>query len=1271
LVQNVDGIIKFKMQKRVLLVFFLLINTLLFSQSIYKKFEINWKPVVYNTGNTDEIIPILNFSDAVYNDAFGLLPSFRFDFRLEHKVEKINVVLHNKQFNFAFAINEEKLHPAFLTVEPEISISYNIKEDNAGKYARIEFLPFVKNSLLNSIDLLKSFTLEINYNPSNEKRKSNEHAFAENSVMSSGNWYKFSVNKSGIHKITGTDLQNAGINLASLNPAKIAVYGFGGMLKEKNSDFRYPDIPELPIQLVDGNDGKFDLTDYILFYAQGPDLWEYNLAKSTFEHKLNIYDRNAYYFVNIGNSNGKRIENLNQSNDVSNFEVNTFTDYDFIENETYNLIGSGRRWVGDKFEFVNSAKFKFNIDNLVAGSTANIRSEVVARSSATSSFTYSYNGQSLGSVSISKIPTGSYPAFAYSNFFEKQFTLASSNGIEIDLLYNRPLSGSVGWLDYISINVKRHLTLGASQLIFRNIESVGPSRISKFTLNNASASTLIWDVSNLTNVSTIQGNLSGNSIVFTVNTEILREFIAFTPAMANSVTFVEKIQNQNLHQIANIDMLIVCPKEFLSPAGELAEFHQNEGLKVNVVPLYQIYNEFSSGKQDVSAIRDFVRSVYMHSDASTPLRYLLLFGDASYDYLNKITPNTNLVPTFETYESFDPITSVAIDDYFGFLDVDEGDLYFDDIDIGIGRLPVTNLDEANQAIVKIKNWRNIICFVADDEDNNLHISQADELANLVESYFPAANLDKIYMDAYQQVTTPAGQRYPKANEAINERIEKGALIISYTGHGGETGWGQERYLDMPDVEKWVNKNKLPVFLTATCEFARFDDPSRVSAGEHIFLNKNGGGIALFTTSRATYAGSNFVVSRHFYNYTLNHPQHDYLRMGDILKLTKRASGSGFNVMKFVLIGDPALKLSIPENFVKITQINGSDANQISDTLKALSHIEIKGQVQNKNGDKLVDFNGHVYPLIYDKAVQIKTLANDPGSSEFSFKLQKNVVYKGKTEVKNGDFQFEFVVPKDISYPIDKGKLSLYAAGTNTDAGGFNNNILIGGYLENTQSDLQGPEIEIFMNDDNFVSGGITSENPILFAKVRDENGINTIGNGIGHDITAILDDNYMDLRVLNDYYEADVNTYKSGIIRYPFFKLDEGYHELALKVWDIYNNSSIARVKFLVSSSANLALETLMNYPNPFKENTYFSFEHNAENQELNIVIDIFSINGQLIKHIEENLIAYSSRINHISWDGTDEFGRTIEKGMYIYRIQITNSKGETKSKIAKLVYLK
>jgi hypothetical protein len=741
-----------------------------------------------------------------------------------------------------------------------------------------------------------------------------------------------------------------------------------------------------------------------------------------------------------------------------------------------------------------------------------------------------------------------------------------------------------------------------------------------------------------------------------------------------------------LHAELNHDYIIVTYPDFVEQANELADFHRsNSGLDVFVTTLEPIYHEFSSGRQDVSAIRDFVRAVYLNSEESAKLKYLLLFGDASMDYLLREDNNTNMVPTWQTYESFNPISSIATDDFFGFLDEDEGDFNYDVVDIGIGRFPVVSVTEAQNMIDKIKHyksnsgavmadWRNTICFIADDEDNNTHIRQADELSILVDTIYPMANLDKIYVDAYTQESTPAGQRYPKVNEAINERVEKGSLIISYTGHGGEVGWGQERYLDIPDIQSWTNYDKLPVFLTATCEFARYDDPDRVSAGELIFLNNKGGGISLFTTSRATYAGSNFVVSTNFYKNALKRDNGSYLTMGEILKRTKIASGSGSavgNVNKFVLLGDPALTINLPEKNIKITSVINNGSQQETDTIQALSNITIKGEISDENNQLMSNFNGVVYPTIYDKPTSINTLGNDSGSPVFEFDLQKNILYKGLANVENGKFEFTFIVPKDIAYKYGNGKISLYAEDGAIDANGYDNDIIIGGFDDFSTEDHEGPEITLFIDNTNFINGGITNENPVLLAFVQDENGINTTGNGIGHDISATLDADPNNVKILNDYYVSDANSYKSGVISFPFFGIEDGAHTLELKVWDIHNNSNKASIDFVVASSGAMALDQLFNYPNPVIDFTTFSFEHNQSGENMDVIIDIYSMDGKQVTRLKESFLADSYRNNEIKWDVTDQNGSKISKGIYVYKVSVQLSNGIEASKSNRLIVIK
>ena len=581
----------------------------------------------------------------------------------------------------------------------------------------------------------------------------------------------------------------------------------------------------------------------------------------------------------------------------------------------------------------------------------------------------------------------------------------------------------------------------------------------------------------------------------------------------------------------------------------------------------------------------------------------------------------------------------------------------------------------------LNNWRNTICFIADDEDGNLHLTQADGVAvNTVQANYKDYDIDKIYLDAYNQESTPGGQRYPDATDAINNRVEKGALIINYTGHGGELGWAHERVLENADINSWENYDALPLFVTATCEFSRYDDPARTAAGEFVYLNPTGGAIAMLTTTRVVTSGSNLTLTTNFYKNAFEPINGEMPRLGDLFMKTKNASiGGSFqaaNTRKFALLGDPAMRLAYPEHVVMTDSINQQAVGGTSDTLKALSKVTITGHIENTSGVKLTTFNGTVYPTVFDKAVSVTTLANDPTSSEKSFKVQKNALFRGKSSVVNGEFSFTFVVPKDIAYQPGLGRISYYAENGITDANGPYEDFIIGGTSSNIESDIAGPQVRLYMNDSNFVDGGLTDENPTLLAFIFDEHGINTTGNGIGHDIVAVLDGETDNPFVLNDNYEADRDNYKSGSVTYPFTDLKEGPHELSFKVWDVYNNSTQVFADFIVARSAELALSHVLNYPNPFTTYTEFWFEHNKPGEQLDVQIQVFTVSGRLIKTINADIITQGFRPDpgewtDLQWDGKDDFGDDIGRGVYVYHLQVRSSSGDYADQYEKLVILK
>jgi len=817
-------------------------------------------------------------------------------------------------------------------------------------------------------------------------------------------------------------------------------------------------------------------------------------------------------------------------------------------------------------------------------------------------------------------------------------------------------------------------------LEFRDMSVTGTGNITQFSLSSANENTIIWDVSNQNSIKRIEGNLNDPVVSFKVATGVLREFVAFkengsfpSPMLEGSDLGV--IPNQNLHGPGQPDMVIISHSDFIEDAERLAaERRSRDGLDVLVVTPEMVYNEFSSGVPDISAFRNYMKMLYVRagSDPSLLPRYLLLFGDGSFDNKGILENATNFILTYQSDNSLNPTSSYVSDDFFGMLDPGE-DMNTGLLDIGVGRLPAGTKEQSKTMTDKILgyalpsrmgDWRNTICFIGDDEDGNVHMTDADALAKGLEKKYPGFNMSKIYLDAFKQVSSPQGQRYPDVNTAISEQLERGALILNYTGHGGIKGWAHELILGLNEIENWKNSGRLPLFMTATCEFSRYDDII-VSAGEKVLLNPEGGGIALLTTTRLVYSQPNRVLNEKFYEIVFEKDSEGKnFRLGDIMEYTKNYSGSGINKRNFTLLGDPSMRLAYPEYFVYADSVNGISVSEITDTLQALKKVTISGRVADISGSTLTGFNGYLYPTVYDKAIQQQTLGND-GGSKMTFALRNNILYKGKSIVKNGVFSFSFVVPKDIGYSYGLGRLSFYAEDSTIDASGAYNQVVIGGTFPDAQTDNEGPGLNVYMNSPTFRAGGITDENPMLYVEVNDDNGINTTGNGIGHDITAILDGKTQNVFLLNEYYQSYLNSFQGGLIRYPFTNIEPGHHTVSVKVWDVYNNSSTGSTDFVVIKSEDLILENLLNYPNPFSDYTYFSFSHNSPGVDLDITVDIHSLSGKLISTIKAKEFASGYRSQNIYWDGA---GAQNGDSVYLYTIRVQTSDGKSAEKTGKLI---
>lgn len=1253
------------------------------TQIIKNNFQIRWKnPLIY-TINDDEKRVLLNFDGAVSGTEFSTLPYFMERIKVDNFYTDYDYTFSNIEYT-SLTSEEVNLIPVDYSYT-ELKATVKTVSEKKQPYTIITFVPIVKRGN-GSYAKVTSFDLVVTAKSSVTKvRTKGGDNYAAHSVLQQGGWYRVAIPKSGIYKVTFEDLKKWGALSSGIASNRIAVHGNGGRLPEICGERSYDDLPENAIAVYDGGDGIFNSGDYFLFYAQDPHTW--SNAGNRFSHQYNIYTDYAYYFISVDANSGKRISPVDNSSLVDNKQVTDYTYYDFYERDGFIFGESGQSWYCDTFDLRNTRSYKFTIPPIVPSTSMRVSVSGAVSSVSTSYFQVSMNGQSVGNVNF-KSSAGEYLAMQGSA--DLRFT-PSSTPSELTLTYSKPTSSSSAYLDWIELQGTCQLTMHSAQFPFCNIENTGNGNVLDYHIASANAQTHVWDITDPTRPFELTGNLSNGTFSFKSKADSLHLFVAFNGTSFYTPTFVEKVSNQDLHATNNVDMIIVSHPDFISQAERLAEFrHQNDGLTVKVVTPQQVYNEFSSGACDVSAIRDYMKMMYERSNGQYP-KYLLLFGRPSYDYRGHVAGTQMKVPNYQSNSRLIETDFRSNDDYFGLLDDGEGEDCSGLVDIAIGRFPVLTTSQAkiavdktilyaqthnlanskdNSIISNLADWRNVMAFTADDEDGSTHISTADEIAQIVAEKAPGINEDKIYLDAYEQVSHSAAQRYPDVNTAINSRMKKGSLVFAYVGHGGKDGWATERIIERSDINSWTNLYNQPLMITLTCEFGWYDRVA-TSPAELCFLNAKGGTSAMVTTSRVAFTYNNDQYGKAFFRNMFDKENGQYRSIGELNRLAKNncgGAGSGLNMI--YVMGDPSQRLAFPQYSIVTDSINGKAATSKLDTIRALSQVTVKGHITNGDGTVMTNFNGNLFPSVYDKKQRVTTLQNDEGSDAYEFDVQKNLLFKGNASVKNGYFEFSFFVPKDIDYSYGNGKISYYARSENADAAGYFDQMTIGGISDVAIDDKTGPEIEIYMNDESFVAGGTTDPNPTLLVKLKDNYGINTTGNGLGHDLVAVLDNSTDKQFVLNDFYEASQDSANQGEVRYALEKLTVGNHSIKVRAWDILNNVSESTLDFVVFSDAKLALEHVLNYPNPFTTHTSFFFEHNQPGSTFDIIIQIFTISGKLVKTIETSQQLNGYRCDPIEWDGRDDFGDKIGKGVYVYKLKVRNQDGEKAEKIEKVVIL-
>jgi hypothetical protein len=1097
-------------------------------------------------------------------------------------------------------------------------------------------------------------------------------SYAPNSALESGKWVKIQVGTTGVYKITDDDLKKMGF----ADPAKVSLHGYGGWPLDEDFSRAYTD--DLPAVAV------YRGSNYLLFYGKGPVKWEYNAQTNTFVHTNNPYSTQGYYFL-TDRGETKEMQTLASASAGASLAISSYDEYRVFEEDLVSVNASGRELFGESFagggtHTLNSAVFRIPG---ITGEAGKIAMRFIARPRST---------QGLATLSIDGNPllNLSFPAVSSSDTYNKAVAAANTVAWEgeksetpgITLGYNKAGDENVH-LDYIRLHVKRSLQQYGEYTLFRSLAS--QDNVSRFVIRNANENTLVFDVTDGINPKRMETQLSGSELSFTVPAGALREFAA---VQANQTLggwkSAGEVRNQNLHALPQADMVIIVQDALRSQAERLAEKHRTaDNLRVQVVSPQQIYNEFSSGTPDATACRRFMKMFYDRaaSEADRP-KYLLLFGDGAFDNRLLTTAwkevNTaNMLPTYQSENSLNQYSYVT-DDYFGAL----GNEPFGTgaIQLGVGRFPVRTPAEAAVTVDKVIGymdnapagaWKNRICFVADDGSaldgfSNEHMQYADRLGERIKEEHPGFLVNKIYFDTYRK----SASKYPDVRQNIQKQLKDGLLVINYTGHGSTEKWSDEDVLTVPDIAGFTHTN-LPLWITATCDFTRFD-AAATSAGENVFLQKSGG-IAMFTTTRVVYSNNNFELNNHLIGELFSRDAEGRrLALGDVIRRTKGRLFDS-NKLNFILIGDPAMKLAYPEYRMQVTTINGEPPAAPA-SFKALEKITVGGNVLLPNENTVAsDFSGSLNVTVLDSKQTVRTLDNNHTGEVFTFTDYPNALYVGNDRVNNGRFEFSFTVPKDISYSNDYGLMNLYAAAGSpgTEAQGYFSDFLVGGSSERPEEDAEGPEIRrLYLNDSTFRDGGKVNTTPLFVARLWDKSGVNISGSSIGHDVMLSIDNKPALSYNLNAYYQLLPETEGEGRVVFPIPALEPGMHTAEFRVWDVANNPTLRTFTFEVSEGVKPGIDRVVATPVPARESVRFLIYHNRPESALQVSVSVYDMTGRLQWHTQTSASSGIGMPCTVEWNLTSSSGSRLRPGVYVYRAAIRTAGTAEAARSGKLVLL-
>ena len=1076
-------------------------------------------------------------------------------------------------------------------------------------------------------------------------------SFVENSVLRDGTLFKVGVVEDGMYRITFDELSAAGVDVPALQLDYISLFGnVNGVLPESNSAPCYDDLTEMSVWIDD---------EGVVFYGQNPANW--TLENGYYKHNTNYYSDTTFYFLKINNvEKGKRMTFEEESQDEYDEVITSFLDKKCHEKDLHNHYHRGRRWYGETINGGGGTQsFSFEFQNVDMSRPAFLEVGFVGASS-TETFYLNVmvnDNPVLENIYISK--SGAY-SFGVEKVESSEFDV-DSEIVNVTLSSTAENISSIVGVDYISVNAWRSLRYEDGQLAFGLSHGLGLMKSKLVKIENASPDMLLFDITEPLNPRFQRFSAEGEGISFR-NNALSNSFVLLDENDLLSVSSIKMIDNQNVHSIRAADMLIITDKVFVAQAEELRNIHETEdGLLCEIVFIDEVFNEFSSGSPDVSGLRNFIKMVYSRDKE---LKYVLLLGRGTNDYKNVEGYGGNFIPPYEALNSVNEIIAFVSDDYFGLLDANEGEQCSGKVDVGIGRIPVLTPEEAEVVVGKIRKyidkgktfgqWRNNLLFVSDD--NKEYSKNCDALESIIDTLKPSVNIDKVFADAFvREINSSGAYCYPSATASILEKFQNGIMMMTYVGHGGVQGLSNSNLFRIKDIAKLTNEYCMPFVTTGTCEFSAFDDASFVSAGERLFKMEGGGAIAMYTTTRPTVSSNNLNILKSLHKNIFTGDNIRTLRFGDLVRLTKNENmSSSSNYVSYVLFGDPALRFDYPEKDVIISSVNAGDTKGVY-VVAPMDSVVVQGFIGDDKGGVDNDFNGYLYPKMFDNKSVYQTLNNSgTGNNVYSFKCYRDVIYEGKVSVVDGCFSFSFLIPRSVNNQKGNARLSLYAVDTvrNIDANGSFNDIFVDGVSANAPN-ADGPQITMLWNGQEETGDDLADEG-VLTAKIFDSQGVYHYGSTLGRDIVLVhATESGSTTLIVNKYFTPETDSYKGGSVCVPFDNLEEGRNVFTIRAWDLHDNSSEESFVVNVARTPHeKSIKNVRNYPNPFSGSTIFTFDYNNVNPIVEVVIDVYDLLGRRVNTL------YFDDVKAMEWDGTDNKGRALDSGTYLYTLSVCDSEG-------------